>query len=410
MGRAFWGNFDFEYELSGSSAAQLRPGVASAMSSAWLAVAGPDDLILIEPPERGAPWSVKDLPDFAANGIALPRLCAPADARRALTARGRGNLPCLLEEGAYELVPWGCGPRAARLAKELKMRYEAPPIEVVRQVNSRVFRCELERELNVADPRMATARSMEELEAILKAFTGGWILKANHGMAGREAVRGRGPRLGAAAGGWARRRLRATGAIVVEPWLEIIAEAGLQYEIPRTGAPWLRGIAPQLTAGGTYRGSRLDDESQTHAEWAGAAETGLRVAARLQQLGYFGPLGIDSCLYRAPDGQARLRALQDLNARHTMGRLALGWRRLLPTTWCGAWLHLPMTGTTAIDRVRSAAREIDRVHREHARALVTSLARSQIPARSAVTVLVAADCPDRRASCEALLLNRCARA
>jgi hypothetical protein len=42
--------------------------------------------------------------------------------------------------------------------------------------------------------------------------------------------------------------------------------------------------------------------------------------------------------YRNDDGRPQLRPLQDLNARFTMGRLALGWFRWLPEGWCGSWL------------------------------------------------------------------------
>jgi hypothetical protein len=43
--------------------------------------------------------------------------------------------------------------------------------------------------------------------------------------------------------------------------------------------------------------------------------------------------------YRDDTGAIRVRPLQDVNARYTMGRLALGFARLLPSGWCGSWLH-----------------------------------------------------------------------
>ncbi|OYW15327.1 MAG: hypothetical protein B7Z55_15100, partial [Planctomycetales bacterium 12-60-4] len=47
----------------------------------------------------------------------------------------------------------------------------------------------------------------------------------------------------------------------------------------------------------------------------------------LQAAGYFGPVGIDAMWYRDANGKLACRPLQDINARWTMGRLALGWRR-----------------------------------------------------------------------------------
>jgi hypothetical protein len=88
-----------------------------------------------------------------------------------------------------------------------------------------------------------------------------------------------------------------------------------------------------------YRGSRFAAGAGDVESWQPAVEVASRVAHVLQRRGYFGPLGIDAMQYRDAAGQTRLRALQDLNARYTMGRLALGFRRLLPPGWCGTWLH-----------------------------------------------------------------------
>ena len=44
-------------------------------------------------------------------------------------------------------------------------------------------------------------------------------------------------------------------------------------------------------------------------------------------------------LYRDSSGSERLRPLQDINARFTMGRLSLGLRRLLRPDEAGVWLH-----------------------------------------------------------------------
>jgi len=100
------------------------------------------------------------------------------------------------------------------------------------------------------------------------------------------------------------------------------------------------GVTPLLVdRSGVYRGSRFGCPAHELEEWQPAVEIAMRVAGRLQSLGYFGPLGIDAMRYRDNTGEIRLRPLQDLNARYTMGRLALGFVRLLPLGWCGSWLH-----------------------------------------------------------------------
>jgi hypothetical protein len=118
-------------------------------------------------------------------------------------------------------------------------------------------------------------------------------------------------------------------ALFLEPWVECVAEAGIQWTIPRKGAPVLEGVVPLLTApSGQYRGSRFRSDGDVAGAWAEAVAAGRGVAIKLQEMGYFGPLGIDAARYRDAAGDVRLRPVQDVNARWTMGRLALGWQRL----------------------------------------------------------------------------------
>ena len=94
------------------------------------------------------------------------------------------------------------------------------------------------------------------------------------------------------------------------------------------------------------------------ARWLPAVATGHRVARALQEIGYFGPLGIDAARYRTADGLERLRPIQDINARYTMGRIALGFQRLLKPGEHGSWIHViwPDTDPGASARWWDAAR------------------------------------------------------
>jgi hypothetical protein len=80
---------------------------------------------------------------------------------------------------------------------------------------------------------------------------------------------------------------------------------------------------------GQYVGSWFHDDRALADEWGEAIEIQRLVLERVQILGYTGPVGIDAMKYRDSRGQVRIRPLQDINARWTMGRLALGWRDLL---------------------------------------------------------------------------------
>ena len=255
------------------------------------------------------------------------------------------------------LVPWGWTPELVRLAAHHGWVADAPNPHAVRTANSRRFSLELEQEWSVGLPGADVILSLEDLQRRLRGFSAGqrWVLKANFGMSARERLLGRGPALSDAAAGWTQKRLSIDGRVIFEPWVERIAEAGVQVTIPLRGAPHLDGVTPLLCDdSGQYRGSRFSPAAESDAVWARAIETALRAGERLQQLGYFGPLGIDAMRYRDADGIERLRPLQDINARWTMGRLSLGLRRLSRRGEHATWLHVRWpTAPQSLPNVRS---------------------------------------------------------
>ena len=103
-----------------------------------------------------------------------------------------------------------------------------------------------------------------------------------------------------------------------------VGEGSLHFDIPLEGPVTHVGTTVLRADGtGTYRSSILG-ERETNARLEEGLEAGLKVAQDLQRRGYWGPLGLDVMLTTA-DGKTRVRPLQDLNARWTMGRLALEW-------------------------------------------------------------------------------------
>jgi hypothetical protein len=334
MPRVFFGNFDFEHELTNAadrshapvSGHTLKSGetIGADLAWAWTAIAKADDVILTPGEIQSADFS-----ELRQLGLPIPGF---VDVTKAFD-----------ETAPAQFVPWGWTASLLAFGESRGWECAAPPIQVVREVNRRAFRFSLEEQWGIGLPGAAIATSPAELDDILRQsgdWSRGWLLKANFGMSGREALRGRGTQLDDPARNWALRQLQSAGPIVVEPIVDRIAEAGLQLEISRAGEPELIGITPLLVdRAGVYRGSRFGSPSSELEPWQPAIEPALRVARELQRLGYFGPLGIDAMRYRDRAGEIRLRPLQDLNARYTMGRLALGFRRILPVGWCGSWLH-----------------------------------------------------------------------
>ncbi len=172
-------------------------------------------------------------------------------------------------------------------------------------------------------------------------------------MSARERILARGATPRAQDVEWARRRIERGEPLFFEPWVEAIAEFGCQFSVPVTGKPSLEGVTGLLTDPlGTYRGSRLPETSGRPSGQllqANALAIVERAAERVQQLGYFGPLGIDVMQYRTAEGEIRWRPLQDINARLTMGRAALGLQRLLAPGERADWLHFRRSGSPELD-------------------------------------------------------------
>ncbi len=326
MCRLFHANFDFEYQLR--SGVKLPPAVVrrrnAEFSLLWVVLADSEDWL--EVPSDLEPGFFERLAEF---GLSRPHCLKPDE-------------PILRP---VQLCPWGWTSAAVATASRRNVAVDVPPLDIVRTVNSRRFSMALEAEWNIGLAESALITSEADLKTVLQRLPAditSWLLKAEFGMAGRERFSGEGNHLADATARWVRKRLRNQEAVIFEPRVDIIAETGLQLTVPKTGPPVLEGITPLLTdRSGTYRGSRFDNDPALQTEWAEAVAVAMRAAERIQSLGYFGPLGIDAAQYQSSDGIVRLRALQDINARFTMGRLSLGLRRLLKPGETGDWLHQP---------------------------------------------------------------------
>jgi hypothetical protein len=328
----FLGNFDFEHHL-GSEGPRVPPAqirqLNDQMAYSLVPLAQPEDCIWT--PEKPEATFADHLEKIGLPGMRFVSQ-APEVPRNT------------------EFVPWGWCTSVLSWAGERGWSCHPPNLAVVAEVNSREFSSALETELGVALPGVRAVRSLSDLELAISEgakLLGGWVLKANFGMSARERIVVRQlPRESEI--GWARRRLERGDSLFFEPWVEALAEYGCQFTVPLAGGPVLEGITGLLTdAQGTYRGSRLlplDDAAACVPEHILHAVQ--RAAERIQRRGYFGPLGIDVMQYRTPEGQVGWRPLQDINARLTMGRVALGLRRLLAAHETADWLHIGRSGGT----------------------------------------------------------------
>ncbi len=301
------------------------------------------------------------------------------------------------ERQGWRLEPWGWSEYAVGLVKRLGLSQGVPDPAVVRLVNSREFSAVEDVLLGAGvggEQRVSVGpwggqfgrlcRSegdvLESLEALSGCHAGGWVLKSNFSHAARNRLVGRGESLSERERGWLLRRLQRVGCVYVEPWVERLGECGLQWEVhERAGGGYeveFVGASEFLAdAGGEYRGSVLRGGVWDVAggEWWGRSGSGVGgmggvwgvsrgVVERAGALGFRGPLGID-CMRIRYGGVECVRPVHDVNGRQTMGRVALGLRRLLGEGEWGAWLHFPAESAAVrlISRVGGSWRGV-RVH------------------------------------------------
>jgi len=325
MPRLFLSNFDFEHRLAEPTRqlpAKLER-INAELATSWLAIAEDGDYL----------WTPQQIPgEFFEQAV-------------------RSGLPRVIPVAALEkvpsgviCVPWGWTDSIRRLCDQHGWTRNDPTDDSIRAANSRRLSAALEQEWQCGLDYAGAATTFAEIERLI-AFHGQterWVIKAEFGMSGRERLIGNGSPT-VPQRNWITRRLAEDGAVFFEPWVQRMQEVGIQILIPRACPPELIDIVPMFVSPqGQYAGSCFQSTNTTEsADWQMAMEMAMRAAERIQRLGYFGPLGIDAMQYR--DGATtRYRPLQDINARWTMGRLSLGWRRYLQPDETGYWVHGPV--------------------------------------------------------------------
>jgi len=352
MPRIFYGNFDFEHELAAPSynrSKQLER-LNAELSIHLLAFADDGDRLFYDDDSLA-----EFLTDAATAGFPNAQTLALV------------NQPI----PDAELVPWGWSRPAISIGTSRGWSGNGPAHGVVAIVNSRTFSFEAEQRLDFSIPGAVRIDSIEMLEVAINQAGNiwnrsveefDWLLKAEFGMSGRERVTGTGSQLEDSQAGWIRRRLNSGGGLYFEPRVEPLCELSSQWLIPRPDSGGGLSMEPDLIGttqllvdrSGQYLGSILVDRSSVVIPSIAVSEFSLSrenldhllqgarsVAKAAQQAGYHGPLGIDSMVYRGVDGQPAARAIQDVNARLTMGRIALEWFRRFAKTDRPAWLLVP---------------------------------------------------------------------
>jgi hypothetical protein len=226
--------------------------------------------------------------------------------------------------------PFGWSAEAIELNRRHHRPCEHPSLPVIRRVNSRSFGLELERELF---PETATGAVVDDIAALEKRLSmpspsGEWIVKGEFGNSGLANRRLRSSALSRTDRRFVDGLLANGDRVVVEPWLPRERDWSVVFEVPFEAAT-LRRYETFHTRDGALIGALLEPERTAEIPWGDESDTTAeRVAARLEEEGYFGPVCVDGFSW-LDENRLRFRHLIDVNCRQPMSRVAYRlWREI----------------------------------------------------------------------------------
>lgn len=283
-----------------------------------------------------------------------------------------GDLPACLkhvrfaEESAVgrlkdgdRLVPWGWTKKSAEFAEHRGISQDSfPNIDAVRKANSRSFNSQFDIVIGQTSAQAfgkafgCLCHSMNDvLQTIRQLRAAGfdrWVAKPQISHAGRNRLLVTGETLNSQQDGWLQKRLE--DGVYMEPWAELLTEYSVQFDVPRLDAtncaPLFLGMTQLLNDHvGRYAGNLLLSQIG-NSELDCMVRHGQLVCEAAQAAGYFGPIGIDGFRFIDQQGNVGFRVCNDINARYTMGRLALHFRTLLAEGENGAWCQFSVQKAT----------------------------------------------------------------
>ena len=358
-----------------------------------------DDVVWVRRPPRA-----RFLVELAEAGFAIPEFVSDE----------RGGRAALADRPLAELCPWGWSPRSAAhmapLRGQLSGGAESSPrwSADLADVYSKAFGVEQLRALleTERDERLcdmtAVGRECRDpaavhtaIEEALVAGARRIVVKAALAAAGRhrrfvEPAAEDAPAwdgLDRATESWLQSTLARRGAVVVEPWLDGLANLSYHFSLSPAGDVVPDGLVRFLTDArggfeGAVLGRRFDDLEPDvvrfvygdghDPKWLerlfGRVASRLRRAParrRLLRSGRRRRAGVPAPRRRrrAPRGVFRLKPIVEVNPRHTIGRVALHLERHLWRGRAGLWRFLPLgrVGVAGSDGAGELARRAARL-------------------------------------------------
>lgn len=289
-----------------------------------LALARRDDVLLLNKmPSR------QHLKNIRAWGFPMPECIALKDIQLLEDRRIGGVRPWAWQQRAADLF----APLAEGLNPQVEHQWRA---QCDSQWMSKNLGFSLERILG--EPVGEWCDTAEQVERYVEKAAGDVLLKAAYSNAGRGHCRLLDGQWTESSRGWLKRVLKEHRGVLVEPWLERVLDFSAQYEIKRDGEVKLLGMTRVLNdVLGRFRGclvlpkwaQGLDEElslflfrdAKVNAFYKQQLPDALKKL--FAKCGHTGAVGVDSMVHRNRAGELVFRPVVEVNARHTMGRVAV---------------------------------------------------------------------------------------
>lgn len=223
-----------------------------------------------------------------------------------------------------QVESWGPSQSVAEWAKKRGLKYEMPPWDIVKEVNSKAFSFQQTEPLPQAD----LIYTWEDLKRWIASFEGPKVVKNCFGLSGQGHLLLPAPEEKIKQ--FVQKEFNANRPVIVEPWVPRKLDFSTQWMLEKDGTfTYVGSTVFQSDHRGQYTGSLIGEEAKIFGPFLSKLEeqkeVGQTTLKKMASLGFFGNVGFDCMIW----GDDILQPVVEINARKTMGWVALQIRKRL---------------------------------------------------------------------------------
>lgn len=240
---------------------------------------------------------------------------------------GMPRLVLLTDEEAFKggtCLSWGPSQQVRRWAEERKMTYVSPGWEISRKINSKAFSFQYS-----TLPEARLLLNENELRDWARDVPGTKVIKTCFGLSGKGNMRFEGEFPSPKNLTFCQKEWNHGRPMIAEPWLNRILDFSTQCFIhPSKQIEYVGATRFETDQKGTYLGTIAGPEDLLFESLEPflkeQCQFSLKALKDISEMGFFGPIGIDSFLYTDEKDQSiKLNPIVEMNGRQTMSLVAL---------------------------------------------------------------------------------------